>query len=59
MVWVKRFEVVMLIVAYVFTFFIVLTSAIVSKGTTLFIISQVLLTDRLGGKEAWRPTHFS
>ena len=41
MVWVKRFEVFMLIMAYGFTFLIVLTSAIVSKGTTLFIMSQV------------------
>ena len=22
-------------------------------------IEQIMLTDRLGGKEAWRPTHFS
>ena len=41
MVWVKRFEIVMLIIAYIFTFLIVLVSSVVSKGTTLFIISQV------------------
>ena len=41
MVWVQRFEVVMLVTAYILTFFIVLVSSVISKGTTLFIISQV------------------
>ena len=41
MVWVQRFEVVMLVVAYIVTFLIVLVSSVISKGTTLFIISQV------------------
>ena len=41
MVWVQRFEVVMLVVAYILTFLIVLVSSVISKGTTLFIISQV------------------
>ena len=41
MVWVKRFELVMLVIAYILTFLIVLVSSVVSKGTTLFIISQV------------------
>ena len=45
MVWVKRFEVFMLTMAYSFTFLIVLSSAVVSKGTTLFIMHQVSVKD--------------
>lgn len=46
MVWVKRFEVFMLSMAYGLTFLIVLSSAVVSKGVTLFIMSQVSVKDR-------------
>ncbi len=38
--WVKRFEKLMLILAYILTFAIVLVCAVASKGVTLFIISQ-------------------
>ena len=31
----------MLLVAYIFTFILVLACAVASKGTTLFVISQV------------------
>ena len=43
MVWVKRFEKMMLIMAYIFTFIIVFTAGIVGKGTTFFMIAQVQL----------------
>ena len=39
--WVKRFEKLMLLLAYVFTFILVLVCAVASKGVTLFVISQV------------------
>jgi hypothetical protein len=38
---VKRFEKLMLLIAYVLTFLIVLACAVVSKGVTLFMFSQV------------------
>ena len=41
MVWVKRFEKVMLFLAYILTFLLVLISAVVSKGITLFVMSQI------------------
>ncbi len=40
-VWVSRFERLMLILAYVLTFIIIAIAAVVGKGTTLFMISQV------------------
>ena len=41
MVWVKRFEKLMLLLAYVFTCLIVLVAGVTSKGVTLFMFSQV------------------
>ncbi len=41
MVWVKRFEKLMLILAYVLTFIIIGTAAVIGKGTTFFMIAQV------------------
>ncbi len=41
MVWVKRFEKIMLVLAYILTCFFVLAAAVASKGITLFVISQV------------------
>ena len=41
LVWVKRFEKMMLLIAYVLTFIIVFTAAVVSKGPTFFVIAQV------------------
>ena len=41
MVWVKRFEKMMLVIAYILTFLIIFTAAVVSKGVTFFMIAQV------------------
>ena len=41
MVWVKRFEVLMLLLAYILTFAIVLIFSVISKGTSLFLMTQV------------------
>lgn len=41
MVWVARFEKLMLIMAYVLTFLIIFTAAVVGKGTTFWMIAQV------------------
>lgn len=41
MVWVKRFEKLMLLLAYALTFLIIFTAAVVGKGVTFFMISQV------------------
>lgn len=44
MVWVKRFEKLMLFLAYILTFLIVLFAAVASKGVTLFMFSQVIVS---------------
>jgi len=41
LVWVRRFEKLMLILAYVLTFLIIGTAVVVGKGTTFFMVSQV------------------
>ncbi len=41
MVWVRRFEKLMLITAYVLTFLIIFGAVTVGKGVTFFMISQV------------------
>ncbi|TRY79649.1 hypothetical protein TCAL_06588 [Tigriopus californicus] len=45
MVWVRRFEKLMLIIAYILTFAIVITGVVVGKGVTMFMIAQVSPVD--------------
>ncbi len=51
MVWVKRFEKLMLILAYVLTFIIIGTAAVIGKGTTFFMIAQVRFSEE--GRTFW------
>ena len=40
-VWARRFEKLMLILAYILTFCIIFAAAVVGKGVTFFMIAQV------------------
>eukprot|EP00095_Tigriopus_kingsejongensis_P009688 maker-scaffold84_size396325-snap-gene-2.41 protein:Tk09688 transcript:maker-scaffold84_size396325-snap-gene-2.41-mRNA-1 annotation:"hypothetical protein DAPPUDRAFT_318323" len=45
MVWVRRFEKLMLLIAFLVTFAIIITGTVVGKGVTMFMIAQVSPVD--------------